>query len=164
MWLKYQFLEDLDFDLWGCKIKISQYIVSKLIWRFHIFWNLLYLKDLVQKLCVHVKMDLWIAKISKFCTDSQILRALFYLKINFSPICYMTSSGKLPYLKKTMSDFKQFCTKIELKERPFRIKQKVNFDLLSLREMVPFDVLSHIFFLLQEYVYNLQTNVHAVLA
>ncbi len=33
----------LDFELWGCKVKISQNIVPKLILRFHIFWNFQYL-------------------------------------------------------------------------------------------------------------------------
>ncbi len=46
-------------------------------------------------------------------------------------------------IKNAMSDFKNFYTKIELKEQPFRKYQKVYFDLL--RQLVPFDVLSHIF-------------------
>ncbi len=29
-----------QFELWGCKIKISQNMVQKLILRFHMFWNL----------------------------------------------------------------------------------------------------------------------------
>ena len=75
----------LDFELWWCKVKISQNIVPKSILRFHIFWNLQYLmKDLVQEQCFNVKMDLWTAKTTILCTDSQILRAFF----NFSPIFY----------------------------------------------------------------------------
>ncbi len=30
----------LDFELWGCKVKISQNIVPKSILRFHILWHL----------------------------------------------------------------------------------------------------------------------------
>ncbi len=55
--------------------------------------------------CFHVKMDLWIAKIPILCADSQILRA-FFLKI-----------------KNAISDFKDFCIKIEVKEQPFKKKQ-----------------------------------------
>ncbi len=33
----------LDFELWRCKVKISQNIVPKSILRFHILWNLQYL-------------------------------------------------------------------------------------------------------------------------
>ncbi len=44
---------------------------------------------------------------------------------------------KVPCLKNAISDFKIFCTKIELKE------QKVNFDLLN--QIIHFDVLSHIY-------------------
>ncbi len=33
----------LDFELWGCKVKISQNIVPMPILRFHIHWNLQYL-------------------------------------------------------------------------------------------------------------------------
>ncbi len=29
----------LDFELWGCKVKISQNIVPKSVLRFHILWN-----------------------------------------------------------------------------------------------------------------------------
>ncbi len=56
----------------------------------------------------------------------------------------MTSSIKSPYLKKAMSDFKNFCTKIEMTEQPFRKYQKANFDFR--RQLVPFDVLRHILF------------------
>ncbi len=73
------------------------------------------------------------------CTDSQILRA-FFAKSTFHQ-SVMTSSIKLPYLKNAMSDFTNFCVKIEMKDQPFRKEQKVNFDLL--RQLVPFDVLSH---------------------
>ena len=39
----------------------------------------------------------------------------FFLKINILPIYY----GITIYLKNTMSDFKQFCAKMELKEHTF---------------------------------------------
>ena len=43
---RYQLLEDChDFDLWGCKVKISQIMVPTSILIFHIFWNLQYLKQ-----------------------------------------------------------------------------------------------------------------------
>ncbi len=41
------------------------------------------------------------------------------------------------------ADFENFCTKIELKEQLFGKTQKVNFDLQT--QLVPFDVLSHIY-------------------
>ncbi len=36
----------------------------------------------------------------------------------------MTSSIKLPYLKNAMSDFKNVCTKVEMKEQPLRHTKK----------------------------------------
>ena len=47
---------------------------------------------------------------------------------------------------KAMSDFKNFYTKIEMTEQPFRKYQKANFDLR--RQLVPFDVLRHIYWLI----------------
>ncbi len=44
-----------DFELWGCKVKISQNMVPNLILRFHMYFGIFntesfsYLKDLVQK-------------------------------------------------------------------------------------------------------------------
>ena len=54
----------------------------------------------------------------------------------------MTSSIKLSYQECCGRFQKKNWTKIELKEQPFRKQQKLNFDLL--RQLVPFDVLSHI--------------------
>ncbi len=82
-----------------------------------------YLKDLVQKQCFHVKMDLWITKIPILCTDSQILRALF-LKINFSPICYDILT-EIALSQECNVRFKKKCIKIELKEQPFRKKTSI---------------------------------------
>ncbi len=55
----------LDFELQGCKVKVSQNIVPKSLLRFHIylFWNLQHfifklLEGFVEKQCVHVKLDL----------------------------------------------------------------------------------------------------------
>ena len=46
----------------------------------------------------------------------------------------MTSSIKLPYLKNAMSDFKFFCTKIEMKEQPFRKCQFAKKSILIFRD------------------------------
>ena len=68
-----------------------------------------YLKDFVQKQCLHVKTDLCIAKIPILCTDSQILRVFFSKSTFHQPD--MTSSMKLLYLKNAMSNFKFFAPK-----------------------------------------------------
>ena len=78
-----------------------------------------------------------------FVTDSHILRALFSKSTFHQSV--MTSWIKLPYLKNAMSNFKTFCTKIEIKEQPYRIYQKVKFDFQ--RQLVPFDVLRHSYIL-----------------
>ncbi len=84
----------LEFELWGCKVKISQNIVPKSILWFHNFGSLessiLNLKVTwriwwVQKQCFNVKIDLWIDKIPILWFPN--FKSLF-LKINFSPICY----------------------------------------------------------------------------
>ena len=82
---------------WVAKSKISKYgpkvnFEIAHILESSILCNLQYLSlnnlnDLVQKQCFHVKLDLWIDKIPILCADFQILRT-FFLKINFSPICY----------------------------------------------------------------------------
>ncbi len=51
----------LEFELQACKVKMSHNVVPRLILRFHIIFNLLYLHS---KSCLkdfHVKMDFWIA-------------------------------------------------------------------------------------------------------
>ena len=133
--------------------------------RFHIFLNLQYLiykifEGFGAKLCVHVNMDLSIAKIPIPCTDSQILRA-FFSKSTFHQ-SVMTPSMKLPYLKNAMSDFIFFSTKIDLKEQPFRKWQNVHFVLL--RHLVPFDVLRHIcsFYQEQATVFAIKTSAKHV--
>ena len=113
----------LDFELWWCKVKISQNIAPTSILKFHIFWNLQYLilkllEGLVQKQCFHVKMELWIAKITILCTDFQTLQAFFSQSTFHQSV--MTCSIKLPHFKNAMSDFKKFCTKIDQKEQLFR--------------------------------------------
>ncbi len=61
---RYQVVGRLDFELWGCKGKISQNIVPVSILRFHILCNLHYfilklLKGFGSKTIVfHVKIDL----------------------------------------------------------------------------------------------------------
>ncbi len=64
---------------------------------------------MVQKQCFHVKIDLWIAKISILCTHSQILKSLF-LKINFSPTCY-DIFNKIAISKKRNVRFQKFLKK-----------------------------------------------------
>ncbi len=113
----------LDFELWECKVKISQNMFSKSILRFHIFWNLQYLIfKVLQGFCAKTvfscKNDLWIAKIPILCTDSQILWALFSKSTFHQSV--VTSSMKLPYVKNAMSDFKNSCTKTEMTVQPFR--------------------------------------------
>ena len=55
---------------------------------------------------------------------------VFFSKSTFH--CSVTKSlMRLPYLENTMSDFKTFCTKIELKEQPFRKSKKVYFESTS---------------------------------
>ena len=94
----------------------------------------------MQKQVFSYKNELWVAQIP--ILYSQILRASFSKSTFHQSV--ITSSMKLPYLKNVMYDLKTFCTKIELKEEPFRKKQKVNFDRLT--QLVHFDVLSHIYY------------------
>ena len=100
----------LDLELWGCKVKMSQNIVPKLILRSKIFntQSFSYLKDLEWKQRFHVETGPLNChlKIPILCKDSQ-----FFWKSTFHQFV-MTSSMKLPYLENTTSDFKIFCTKI----------------------------------------------------
>ncbi len=106
----------LNFELRGCKVKISQNMVPKLILRFHKFGNLQYLIFKIlegfgaKTVFSCKKMDICIAKIPILCTDSQLLRALFSKSTFHQSI--LTSWMELPYLKNAMSDFKYFCIKI----------------------------------------------------
>ena len=93
----------VDFEI--SDILDLQYLIFKLL-------------DLVQIQCFLVKIDLIIPKIPILCTNSQLLRA-FFSKLTFHQ-SVMTSSIQLLYLKNAMSDFKNSCTKIEMKEQPFR--------------------------------------------
>ncbi len=43
MWLNIPVVERLNFELWKCKVKISQTMIPGSIFRFHIFLNLQYL-------------------------------------------------------------------------------------------------------------------------
>ncbi len=75
-------------------------------------------------------------KYQLLCKDSQILRAFsqnqLFTNLLWHPQwnCHISQERNMR--------FKNVCTKIELKEQPFRKKQKVNFGLL--RQLVPFDV------------------------
>ncbi len=112
----------LDFELWGCKVKISQNIVPKSILRFHILWNLQYL---ILKLLegFGAKTVFSCQNWPLNCQNTNTLYRFTNFKSLFSKSTFqksvMTSSIKLPYFKNAMSDFKHFCTKIEMKEQPY---------------------------------------------
>ncbi len=104
---RYQLSKNFHFKLRRCNVKISKNVVPRLIFRFHIFWNLQYL---LSKLLVGFDIktvfscENWL--FNYYCTPM-----LFPLYTNL----LMASSMKVPYLENALSDFKQFCTKIELK-------------------------------------------------
>ena len=115
----------LDFKLQGCKVLK--------IWSYGQFWNITYfgifntllfklLKGFDVNTVFSYKNGLFQLLVSccmpMLCTDSQTFKSLF-LKINFSPIGHdvvneITISGEHSI------HFNNFCTKIELKEQPFR--------------------------------------------
>ena len=82
----------LEFELWGCTVKISQNMVQKWILRFHILWNLQYL--------IFKLLEGFGAKTVFSCKNWPLncqntntfyrfpnFKSLF-LKTNFSQICY----------------------------------------------------------------------------
>ncbi len=113
-----------------------QNMVSRSILRFDKFGHLQHwlsklLEGFELKMAFSCKMDFWIDIVwlySAWIPD--ILRAFFSKKICLS---VMTSSMKLPYLKKVLSNLyiKYVCTTIDLKEPPFGKKQKFTFELLT---------------------------------
>ena len=61
----------LDFELWRCKVKISQNMVPRLILRLHVFWNLQsLLSKLLEghdvKMVLHINIDFWIVIVHQY--------------------------------------------------------------------------------------------------
>ena len=122
---------------------ISKYS-PKVNFEIHIHWNLQYL--IFQLLEGFGAKTVCSCKNGHLnCQNTNILYRSpnfksFFLKSTFHQ-SVMIPSMKLPYLKNAMSNFKTFCSKIELKEQLLRKQQ--DFNLYLLRQLVPFDVLSH---------------------
>ena len=108
----------LDFELWGCIFKISQNVVPKSNLRCHILWNLQYLIFKLLETLFLCQNWLQFPKYQYFVQISKFQEP-FFSKSTFHQ-SVMTSSINLPYLKNAMSDFKNFCTKIEMKEQPVK--------------------------------------------
>ncbi len=139
----YQLSEDWILSYGDAKSKYLNF--PKSILRFHMLWNLQYLifKVTWRVWCKNsvfmYKLTSELQKYQFFAQFPKFLRVLFSKSTFHQSV--MISSIKLPYLKNTVSDFKNFCTKIEMKEWPFRKYQRVNFYLR--RQLVPFDMLRH---------------------
>ena len=105
----------MQLELQGCKVCSN--MVPRSFLKFQIS-SLSCLKDLIQKQCFHIKMELWITIMLILRPDSQTLRA-FFSHNQLSLICYDIIK-EITIFQECRVPFQKFCTKFELKEQPFR--------------------------------------------
>ncbi len=124
----------LNFELQGCKVKASQNMVPRSILRFHMVWNLQYLRFKLlgglekQHFHVHVKWTFELQLYAILCPDYKTWRAFFSQKQLFTDLvwCHQWNYNNS---KSAMSDFKMFLHQ-NWTERSviWEVAKKVNFN------------------------------------